>query len=137
MIDGDTQRATGTRRADMDGEDLSALIRRVQAERPELTQSEIARRLGISVSAVSNWINRKRGTSRGPNRDVLRALARVLGVPEREVFDAVARKLPGPTSPDAEERIIELFRGLTAEQQHMVEIQLRAVYEKNQIDQGF
>lgn len=113
-------------------DDLSALIRRVQDQRPELTQSEIARRIGVSVSAVSAWVTRKRGTGRGPNRDTLARLANILGVPERDVYAAAGRRLPGPVGPDREQRILEYFRNLTAGQQEMVEIQLRAICQHNQ-----
>lgn len=119
-----------TAKAGMD-DDLSTLIRRAQDQRPELSQSEIARRIGVSASAVNSWVTRKRGSGRGPNRETLTKLAEVLGIPEREMFAAAGRRLPGPTSPDTEQRILTYFRGLTADQQQWVEIQLRAVYEDN------
>lgn len=116
----------------MEDEDLSALIRRVQDQRPHLTQSEIARRLDVSSSTVNSWITRRRGAGRGPNRETLTRLASVLGVPEAEVFAAAGRKTPGPITPDREQRILEAFRNLTAEQQEMVEIQMRALVAHNQ-----
>jgi transcriptional regulator with XRE-family HTH domain len=109
-------------------DDLSALIRRVQADRPELTQSEIARRIGVHVSTVSTWVLRR---SRGSNRETLKKLAMVLGVPERDVFAAAGRRLPGPTSADREQRILEYFRSMTTEQQEVVEIGMRALYQHN------
>jgi transcriptional regulator with XRE-family HTH domain len=115
----------------MDDEDLSKLIRRIQGQRPQLTQSEIARRIGISPSAVNSWVSRKRGTGRGPNRETLSKLAGVLGVSEQEVFTAAGRKTPGHATPDKEQRIIEAFRGLTAEQQQIIEIQMNALLEHN------
>ena len=116
----------------MDDEDLSALIRRVQDQRPQLNQSEIARRIGVSPAAVSSWIRRKRGTGRGPNRETLVKLAEVLGVSEQTVFDAAGRKTPGPVTRDREQRILELFKSLTVEQQEIIEIQMRALIDHNQ-----
>ncbi|MCX4863485.1 MULTISPECIES: helix-turn-helix transcriptional regulator [unclassified Streptomyces] len=116
----------------MSSDDLSTLIRAVQDQRPDLSQSEIARRVGVSPAAVNTWVNRKRGIGRGPNRETLVKLATVLGLPEREVFAAAGRRLPGPTTPDMEQRVLELFRGLTAEQQKVTEIQIRALYDHNQ-----
>jgi transcriptional regulator with XRE-family HTH domain len=116
----------------MGDEDLAALIRRIQDQRPELSQSEIARRVGISPSAVSSWVTRKRGTGRGPGRETLQKLAEVLGVPQQDVFAAAGRRLPGPSSPDLEARIIDMFRDLTIEQQQIIEIQIRAIHRYNQ-----
>ncbi|MGW2090382.1 helix-turn-helix transcriptional regulator [Streptomyces sp. NPDC001880] len=117
----------------MSSDDLSTLIRAAQVRRPDLNQSEIARRIGVSPAAVNTWVNRKRGTGRGPNKENLAKLATVLGLPEREVFAAAGRRLPGPTNPDMEQRFLELLRGLTAEQQKFTEIQMRALYDRNQV----
>ncbi|TXS21642.1 XRE family transcriptional regulator [Streptomyces sp. ms191] len=111
---------------------MSGLIRRIQDQRPQLTQSEIARRIGISPAAVNSWVRRKRGTGRGPNRETLTKLAGVLGVPESEVFTAAGRKTPGRVAPDREQRIVDAFRELTVEQQEFVEIQIRALVDYNQ-----
>ncbi|MFF9643645.1 helix-turn-helix transcriptional regulator [Kitasatospora aureofaciens] len=108
---------------DEGGETLAQLIRRVQDTRPELTQTEIARRAGVSVSAVNTWAN----GSRIPSRKSCDKLADALGEPRERVFAAANRRVPGPLTPDAEERILELYRRLTAEEQRIVERQLMAL----------
>jgi transcriptional regulator with XRE-family HTH domain len=111
-------------------EDLADLIKRIQ-DQHGVSQSDIARRLGISNSAVNLWVNRRRGSGRGPGSDTLRKLAAAYGIPEREVFAAAGRKQPGPVEPDAEARIVSLYRELTAEQQYILEVQMRALAEDN------
>ncbi|TJZ55575.1 hypothetical protein FCH28_09545 [Streptomyces piniterrae] len=113
-------------------EDLAQLIKRLK-DHYTVTESEIARRIGVAPATVNAWVNRKRGTGRGPNTDKLRALASEFpAFSEVEIFAAAGRKAPGPLNPDAEERILALFRGLTAEQQEMKEIEMRALNERNQ-----
>ncbi|WP_369183294.1 helix-turn-helix transcriptional regulator [Streptomyces sp. Y1] len=106
-----------------EGETLAQLIRRVQDARPELTQTEIARRAGVSVSAVNTWAN----GGRTPSRKSCDKLADALGEPRERVFAAANRRTPGRLSQDAEERILELYRRLTAEEQRIVERQLVAL----------
>lgn len=110
--------------------DLADLIRRIMDEH-DVTQSYIAARIGVSVSAVSSWANRTRGGSRGPNQKTLRALADAFGIPVRDVFAAAGRKVPGPLSPDANERVLAVFAELTAEQQAAFEAQMKAVADLN------
>ncbi|MEU7154070.1 helix-turn-helix domain-containing protein [Streptomyces sp. NPDC045456] len=113
-------------------ENLATLIKRLKVEY-DVTESEIARRIGVAPATVNAWVHSKRGTGRGPNPDKLRALAEAFPkFTEREIFAAAGRKAPGPLSPDAEERILALFRSLTAEQQEMKEIEMRALAERNQ-----
>ncbi|MFI5809299.1 XRE family transcriptional regulator [Streptomyces sp. NPDC051561] len=112
-------------------EDLAQLIARLKSEY-DVNDSEIARRIGVSASAISTWVNRKRGTGRGPKPDSLRAMAREFPkFTETEIFAAAGRKVPGPLTPDAETRLLELFRGLTAEQQQIKEVEMRALNEHN------
>lgn len=111
-------------------EDLSQLVKRIKDEHG-VSDSEIARRIGVAPATVNAWVHRKRGTGRGPNPDTLRALAHAYGEPEHVVFAAAGRKGPGPLSPEAEERIQQLYRGLTAEQQRMLETQMRALVNEN------
>lgn len=108
---------------DEGGETLAQLIRRVQDKHPDLTQTEIARRAGVSVSAVNTWAN----GSRIPSRRSCDKLADALGEPRERVFAAANRRTPGPLSPDAEERLLELYRRLTVEEQRFVERQLMAL----------
>ncbi|MFB7845459.1 helix-turn-helix domain-containing protein [Streptomyces sp. NPDC056053] len=112
-------------------EDLAQLLARLKDE-CGVTESEIARRIGVSPATVNNWIRRKRGTGRGPNPEKLRAIHREFpSFSEEEIFAAAGRKTPGALSPAAEERLLELFRGLTAEQQEIKELELRALNEHN------
>jgi transcriptional regulator with XRE-family HTH domain len=97
-------------------EDLADLIQRVMDEQ-QITQTEIAARSGISTSTLNAWITRQRGTTRGPSRSKLTALASALGLPEERVFTAAGRRRPGPLSPGQEEQLLTYFRELTAEQQ--------------------
>ncbi|MFJ8855160.1 helix-turn-helix domain-containing protein [Streptomyces sp. NPDC102437] len=112
-------------------EDLAQLLARLKDEYG-VSESEIARRIGVSAATVNNWVHRKRGTGRGPNPEKLRAIAREFPkFSEDEIFAATGRKTPGPLAPAAEERLLELFRGLTAEQQEIKELELRALNEHN------
>lgn len=108
-------------------EDLAQLLERLKAEYG-VNDSQIATAVGVSVSTVNTWVHRKRS----PRPDALRALAAAYPkFTEDRVFAAAGRKTPGPLGPDAEQRLLDLFRGLTAEQQELQEIQLRALNEHN------
>ncbi|WP_432147896.1 helix-turn-helix domain-containing protein [Streptomyces sp. bgisy029] len=108
-------------------EDLAQLLARLKDEYG-VNDSAIATAIGVSVSTVNTWVHRKRQ----PRPDALRALAAAYPrFTEDEIFAAAGRKTPGPLAPEAEERLLELFRGLTAEQQELQEIQLRALNEHN------
>lgn len=112
-------------------EDLAQLLARLKDEYG-VSESEIARRIDVSAATVNNWVRRKRGTGRGPNPEKLRAIAREFPkFSEGEIFAAAGRKTPGSLTPAAEERLLELFRGLTAEQQEIKELELRALNEHN------
>jgi transcriptional regulator with XRE-family HTH domain len=118
-----------TDRVDSAAEDLSHLIRRIMAER-DLSQTEVARRSGLSNATISAWVRGTRG-GRRPRPEYLEKLADGLGVPRDTVFDAASLAVPGPLSPDAEERILQLYRRLTAEQQQFVETTAKALAEGN------
>lgn len=112
-------------------EDLAQLIKRLK-DAYGVNESEIARTIGVAPATVNAWVNRKRGTGRGPNPDKLRALAASYPrFTEAEIFAAAGRKAPGPLNPDAESRLLDLFRGLTEEQQRMKLIELQAINESN------
>ncbi|MFF9124401.1 XRE family transcriptional regulator [Streptomyces sp. NPDC014889] len=116
-------------------EDLAQLLARLKSTYG-VNDSEISRRIGVSPATVNSWVHRKRGTGRGPNRDKLRALAAAFPkFTEAEIFAAAGRESPGPLSPDAEARIIELWRGLTEEQQRAKEVEMRALNEMNRTGQ--
>lgn len=108
-------------------DDLAQLLARLKAEYG-VNDSQIATATGVSPSTVNTWVHRKRQ----PRPDALRALAAAFPkFTEDEIFAAAGRKTPGPLSPDAEQRLLELFRGLTAEQQEIKELELRALNEHN------
>jgi transcriptional regulator with XRE-family HTH domain len=112
-------------------ENLAQLIKRLK-DTYNVSGSEIARRIGVSSSAVSGWTTGVRGGKRGPSRENLKALAREFPkFKEQEIFAAAGRQAPGPLSPDAEARILELYRELTPEQQKFTEAQLRAIRDLN------
>ncbi|MFF8447916.1 XRE family transcriptional regulator [Streptomyces leeuwenhoekii] len=115
--------------------DLAQLLALIK-DAYDVTETEIARRIGVAPATVNAWVHRKRGTGRGPNPDKLRALAAAFPrYSEDTVFRAAGRKSPGPLSSDAEARIIELWRGLTEEQQRAKEVELRALNEMNRTGQ--
>jgi hypothetical protein len=92
----------------------------VSAERPNI---------GVHVSTVNNWVHRKST----PRSDAIRVLAREF--PEHtaeEIFAAAGHKAPGPITLDAERRLLQLFKGLTAQQQELLEIQIRGLVDHNQ-----
>lgn len=112
-------------------EDFAQLLARLKSTYG-VNESEIARAIGAAPATVNAWVNRKRGTGRGPHPDKLRALAAAFPkFTEQEIFEAAGRKTPGPLSPDAEERILEMFRGLTEEQQKLAETTIRAWRDSN------
>lgn len=113
-------------------ENFAQLIARLK-ETYSVNEVEIARRLGVHFSTVYNWSDGKRATKRGPRASTLRKLHEQFPkITEAEIFAAAGRQAPGPLAPDAEERILELYRGLTAEQQRTKEIEMRALNEANQ-----
>lgn len=113
-------------------ESLAQLITAIR-DSYSVSLSEIARRIDVSPATVSTWASGKRGTGRGPNRDNLRKLSQQFpAFSEDRIFAAAGRQAPGPLSPDAEQRILELYRELTREQQEITETQMRALAERNQ-----
>ncbi|MET9923459.1 MULTISPECIES: helix-turn-helix domain-containing protein [unclassified Streptomyces] len=112
-------------------EDLAQLIARLK-DTYGVSDSEIARRVGVAPATVNSWVHRKRGTGRGPRKDTLRALHREFpSFTEAEIFAAAGRATPGPLSTDARERILALIEELTEDQQEMTEVQIRALVERN------
>mgnify|MGYP001568627631 CR=1 FL=1 len=117
-------------------EDLAQLLARLKSEH-DVSDSEIARRIGVAPATVNAWVHRKRGTGRGPKRESLIALASAFpGLTKEEVFDAAGRATPGPLDLDREARVLEYYRELTEEQQQAKEIEMRALGEANRTKQG-
>ncbi|MEW2400297.1 helix-turn-helix transcriptional regulator [Streptomyces sp. NPDC046862] len=108
--------------------DVADLITRIKDQRG-VTETEIAKRIGVHVSSVNNWVHRKST----PRPEALHALAREFPeVTAEEMFAAAGRKTTEPVSPEVEVRLLQLFRSLTSGQQAMVEIQLRGLVRHNQ-----
>lgn len=94
----------------------------------QVSDSDIARTIGVSPAAVGTWVHRKRV----PRSDAIAKLAAAYpAFSVKRLSDAAGRKAPGPLSEAAEERLLELFKDLTEEQQEMAEIQLRALRDSN------
>lgn len=109
-------------------EDFAQLIMRLK-DTYGVSESEIARRLGVSNSTVNHWVRRQR---QAPRRETLEKIVKVFPrFTREEIFAAARRKTPGPLSPESEEQILELYRGLTKEQQEIAKLQLRALNEYN------
>lgn len=116
-------------------EDLAQLLTRLM-DTYGVNASEIGRRIGVAASTVSSWKNRTRGGKRGVRPEHLRALAKVFPkFTEAEIFAAAGRETPGPLNPEAEARVIELWRGLTEDQQRAKEVEMRALNEMNRTGQ--
>ncbi|MCI3153185.1 hypothetical protein ELQ39_15740 [Streptomyces sp. GB4-14] len=116
-------------------EDLAQLLARLK-DVYDVNDSEIARRIGVAPATVNAWVHRRRGGGRGVKRESLEALADAFPKFTREeIFRAAGRESPGPLPPEAEARVLELWRGLTEEQQRLKEIELRALGEANRTGQ--
>lgn len=116
-------------------EDFAQLLARLK-DHYGVNESEIARRIGVAPATVNSWTNRTRGGKRGVRPSSIRALAEAFpNFTEDEIFRAAGRETPGPVSADAEARILELYRGLTEEQQRMKEVEMRALNEMNRTRQ--
>jgi transcriptional regulator with XRE-family HTH domain len=113
-------------------EDFPQLLKRLREEY-DVTEQQVGDAIGVHHSTVNTWAKRKRI----PRPASLRALA--VAFPkfsEAELFASTKRTAPGELGPDAAERIFSLIRGLTAEQQHAQEAQLRALNEWNEANEG-
>ena len=116
-------------------EDLAQLLARLKSTHG-VNNSEIARRIGVSPAAVSSWLNRTRGTARGPGQDNLIALHEAFPDFTRdEIFRAARRQSPGDVPPEGKQRVMEIYERLTAEQQKSFEAQMLAVDQLNRTGQ--
>jgi len=116
-------------------EDLAQLLARLKTEYG-VNESEIARRIGVAPATVNSWANRTRGGKRGVRPSSIRALAEAFPkFTEAEIARAAGRATPGPLSAEADARVLELFRGLTKDQQRAKLVEMRALNELNQTGQ--
>lgn len=109
-------------------EDFAQLLKRLKDEY-NVTETEVAKRIGVSVSTVNTWSHRKRT----PRPDALHRIAAEFPTfTTDELFEATERVGPGPLAPDAETRIMDLIRSLPRDQQEIAEVQLRAMRDLNE-----
>lgn len=93
-----------------------------------LTETEIARRIGLHVSTVNNWANGKAA----PRQLALVKLADEFPKYKRRLFAAAGKRAPAPLAPDRREAVLGIFDRLTEEQQNLLLIQASAVAESNE-----
>ncbi|MEE4493520.1 helix-turn-helix domain-containing protein [Streptomyces sp. BE230] len=102
------------------GEDLAAILTRLLEETGR-TQKELAAEAGIKYPTLNAWVNRTRGTSRIDAED-LRSMTNVLrlwraDVTPAQLFRAAGRRVPGPTTEEREQRLLNIYRDLPTEGQ--------------------
>lgn len=94
----------------------------------QVNDTQVADAIGVSSAAVGTWVHRKRK----PRRQAVVALAAAFPkFTEGRLFAALGRETPGPVDAAGEEEFFELFRELTADQQEMKKIEMRALGERN------
>lgn len=109
-------------------ETFAQLIVRIK-DTYDVSESEIARRLGVSIAAVNNWVHGRRASAQPATlRKIVEEFPKFTA---REVFAAAGRRTPGPLSPDQEERLLAYFRNLTEEQQEAKLVEMQALAEHN------
>ncbi|ALF00173.1 helix-turn-helix domain-containing protein [Streptomyces phage SF3] len=90
--------------------------------------SDVARAIGASPSTVSTWLADKRT----PRDDAIRKIAEAYPkYTVQRLTAAAGRKAPAPLSPDARQRILDVFDRLTEEQQQILTIQATALADSN------
>jgi len=95
-----------------------------------LSQSELARRAGISQSGISLILSGERN----PGSDVCRGIADALDLPPKTVFIEAGLFPPEPDfDPDAEE-VLRLFRKLPPTEKDIILIQMRALARRERIE---
>lgn len=95
----------------------------------KVSDSEVARRIGVHVSTVNNWAHGKAN----PRPAAIRALAAEFPqFTEARLFAAIGRRAPAPLPADRRKKVLDVFDRLTEEQQEMLLIQASAVAESNE-----
>ncbi|MFB6517474.1 hypothetical protein [Streptomyces sp. NPDC056401] len=113
------------------GEDLAQLIKRLK-DTYKVNESEIARAIGAAPATVNSWVHRTRGGTKGPRTSLLEKLHTAFPKFSREeIFAAASRQTPGNLSSAEEDELRELFAELTAEQQKLTKIQMKAWIASN------
>ncbi|WP_372352604.1 helix-turn-helix domain-containing protein [Streptomyces sp. KL116D] len=108
-------------------EDFAQVLAELMTEY-KVNGSRVAEAIDVSVSTVNTWLHRKRT----PRHDaIVRLSSRYPKYSVKRLSDAAGRKAPGPISPDRAERLLELFQGLTEQQQEVMEIQAKALRDSN------
>lgn len=83
------------------------------------TQSELANRAGVTRTAISDVISRRRN----PGTDLCLAIARALDLPPEIVFRAAGLLPPAPSNTEFEEHFLHLLRQLPPkERQEILEL---------------
>lgn len=85
--------------------EIGKRIRKYREAR-QLTQKQLAERIGVSNTRVSNW---EQGLNR-PDADILATLCRVLNVSPSELLDV---HLSGDQLSERERRVLEAYRTKT------------------------
>lgn len=116
-------------------ETLPALLRRVIDE-SGLTQKGLAERSGVPLATLNAWYSGRRSPKNTPQAKAqLRSLAEHLpGVNVRELFEAVGQQVPGELSPDAEQRILDLYRGLSSGRRKIVDQVVESLAAEQKVD---
>lgn len=109
-------------------EDFAQLIQRLK-DTYGVSESEIARRIGVSITTVNNWVHRRR---QAPRHATLEKLAAEFPkITRDEFFAAAGRATPGPLKPEATERLLTYFAELTEDQQQAKLVEMQALAEHN------
>jgi transcriptional regulator with XRE-family HTH domain len=111
--------------------EFARLIARIKKEE-SLSESAIARRIGVAPATVNHWVHGKRGGGRGPKRKNIEALAEAFpSITVDEYFAAIGRSTPGTVTNEERAEVLSVFADLTADQQKLTMIQMRAVRASN------
>ncbi|GAA3718668.1 helix-turn-helix domain-containing protein [Streptomyces tremellae] len=117
--------------AERDEEDFAQLLTRLKQDY-KVSESEIARRIGVSSATVNHWVHRKRGYGRGPQRTSLVTLSKEFPrFSLDKIYASLGRPVPGTVSRDKEAEVLTVYADLTEVQQEFTLIQMRALRESN------